>query len=113
MIIFLFSYLYTGSKEFKSSLDKILNISDTYQLNELKRWSENELIQRVTISNNNQIPDYYLVSHQCKAERLKKKVCKFIKANFNKVCETDEWKKLAETQSHLVAEVYRDILSEK
>lgn len=113
MTVFLSSYLYTGSMEFKSSVDKILNISDTYQLNELKGWSENELIQKITISNNNQIPDLYLISHQCKAERLKKQVRKFIKANFNKVCETDEWKKLAETQSHLVAEVYRDILSEK
>ena len=99
--------------EFKSSVDKILNFSDTYQLKELKAWCEHELIQRITISNLSQIPDYYLISHQCKAERLKKQVRKFLKANFKKVSDTDGWKKLAETQSHLVAEVYRDILSEK
>lgn len=99
--------------DFKSSLDKILNFSDTYQLKELKRWSENELIQKISLSNISRIPDYYLVSHQCNAERLKDQVRRFLKVNFKKVCETDEWKKLAETQSHLVAEVYRDILSEK
>lgn len=95
------SYLYTGSLDFKSSLDKILNFADNYQLKELKSWSENELIQKITIENINQVPHYYLISHQCNAETLKEQVRKFLKANFNQVSETDEWKKLTETQPHL------------
>lgn len=87
--------------DFKSDVDKILNFSDNYQLKELKGWSENELVQKITIANINQVPNYYLISHQCNAETLKEQVRNFLKANFNRVCETDEWKKLAETQPHL------------
>lgn len=98
---------------FKSNLNKILELSDTYQLNELKNWCEFEMIKKITTSNLNLIPNYYLVANQCNAERLKDKIFEFFKVHFNKVTETDEWKQLNETHSHLINEAYKKILIDR
>ena len=91
-------------------MDKLLSFADIYQLKELKLFCENEMINKITISSAAQ---FYLFSSQCNAENLKEKVFEFLKVNFNKIIETEEWKQLQETQSHLVNEIYKQLFIDK
>lgn len=68
------------------------------------------MINKITISNSSK---YYLIANQCNAINLKVKVGDFMKKNLNKVSETSEFKKLSETHSHIVSEIYKQILIDK
>lgn len=95
---------------FKSTPDKLLSFVDTYQMNELKVHFENEMINKLSISN---AARYLRTASQCNALQLKEKVLDFLKLNLYKVNETDEWKRLAETEPQLTSEVYKQILIDK
>lgn len=105
----LLKFMYTKKvAKFKELAGDLLIAANRYEMEDLKSICEREMIKCVDLEN---VLDFVRVADSHCAEKLKKHCFCIIMANFSKVVEKEEFKKLIKTHANVLLELNQEMAS--